>query len=116
MEVNYFPVICFPGKYGELIWKNNWISFLDTMLQMSILHLSGNGLCLPTRIKSVTINPLHHGKNVYTNEKDQSGKENSYIILLHYPIAKGDIVTDCSCVGEFVCKCMCKCYTATLLA
>ncbi|XP_048759235.2 fatty acid synthase-like [Ostrea edulis] len=59
------------GKYGELIWKNNWISFLDTMLQMSILHLSGNGLCLPTRIKSVTINPLHHGKNAYTNEKDQ---------------------------------------------
>jgi hypothetical protein len=75
---------CFPGKCGELVWNNNWISFLDTMLQMSILRLSGNSLCLPTRIKSVTVNPLLHGKNVYTNGSDQSGKENSCSIFLFY--------------------------------
>lgn len=64
----------FTGKYGELIWNNNWISFLDTMLQMSILRLSGNGLRLPTRIKSITVNPLFHGKNAYTNDQEQSGR------------------------------------------
>ncbi|XP_062589750.1 fatty acid synthase-like [Saccostrea cucullata] len=60
------------GKYGELIWNNNWVSFLDTMLQISILHLSGNGLCLPTRIKSISINPSLHEKNAYTNDEDQT--------------------------------------------
>lgn len=73
----------FTGKYGELIWNNNWISFLDTMLQMSILRLSGNGLRLPTRIKSITVNPLFHGKNAYTNDQDQSGNL-IHVLLVHH--------------------------------
>lgn len=74
----------FTGKYGELIWNNNWISFLDTMLQMSILRLSGNGLRLPTRIKSITVNPLFHGKNAYTNDQEQSGRV-IHLLLVHLP-------------------------------
>lgn len=78
----YFFFYYLTGKYGELIWNNNWISFLDTMLQMSILRLSGNGLRLPTRIKSITVNPLFHGKNAYTNDQEQSGRV-MHLLLVH---------------------------------
>lgn len=55
------------------------------MLQMSILRLSGNGLRLPTRIKSITVNPLFHGKNAYTNDQEQSGRV-IHLLLVHLHI------------------------------
>lgn len=42
---------------GELEWANNWISFMDTMLQFSIMGKDLRELYLPTRIERVTINP-----------------------------------------------------------
>ncbi|ESO84944.1 hypothetical protein LOTGIDRAFT_235996 [Lottia gigantea] len=48
------------GNRGQLVWNGNWVSFLDTMLQIQVLGLSGHGLRLPTRIKSLYINPLIH--------------------------------------------------------
>lgn len=48
---------------GLLEWRdNNWVSFLDTMLQFSILGREGlRELYLPTRIERVVLNPLKHG-------------------------------------------------------
>ncbi|CAG9793616.1 unnamed protein product [Diatraea saccharalis] len=48
------------GERGHLTWADNWISFMDTMLQFGILPL--NSLYIPTRINRVTINPLRHKK------------------------------------------------------
>lgn len=45
---------------GELEWADNWISFMDTMLQFSILGKDLRELYLPTRIERVIINPLKH--------------------------------------------------------
>ncbi|CAG2053808.1 unnamed protein product, partial [Timema podura] len=45
------------GVCGELAWENNWISFMDTMLQFSILGQSTRELYLPTRLQRVVINP-----------------------------------------------------------
>lgn len=42
---------------GELEWANNWISFMDTMLQFSIMGKDMRELYLPTRIERVIINP-----------------------------------------------------------
>nr|CAD7589406.1 unnamed protein product [Timema genevievae] len=50
-------VVCFEGVCGELAWENNWISFMDTMLQFSILGQSTRELYLPTRLQRVVINP-----------------------------------------------------------
>ncbi|CAG7823270.1 unnamed protein product [Allacma fusca] len=44
------------GKWARLDWVNNWVSFLDTMLQFSILS-NNRGLYLPTRMQKVTLNP-----------------------------------------------------------
>lgn len=52
------------GSTGQLLWKDNWVTFLDTMLQMSILDSEQRGLRLPTRITSIHIDPATHRQNV----------------------------------------------------
>ncbi|XP_073345432.1 fatty acid synthase isoform X2 [Pagrus major] len=48
------------GDSGKLQWIGNWVTFLDTMLQMSVVGLSGRSLRLPTRIRSVCVDPAVH--------------------------------------------------------
>jgi fatty acid synthase len=48
------------GVSGKLQWQGNWISFMDTMLQFSILGQSTRELYLPTRIQKVIINTKKH--------------------------------------------------------
>ncbi|XP_055919370.1 fatty acid synthase [Eupeodes corollae] len=45
---------------GYLAWTENWVSFMDTMLQFSILKKDLRDLYLPTRIDKVIINPTKH--------------------------------------------------------
>lgn len=45
---------------GELKWEDNWVSFMDTMLQFSIMGKDLRELYLPTRVEKVIINPLKH--------------------------------------------------------
>ncbi|KAF7386952.1 hypothetical protein HZH66_011404 [Vespula vulgaris] len=59
------------GINGQLFWNNDWISFLDTMLQFSILGKSVKELYIPTRIQHVSINPTVHLK--FVNELPQEG-------------------------------------------
>lgn len=48
------------GLAGKLKWENNWISFIDTMLQFSILGQNTRELYLPTRLQRAVINPREH--------------------------------------------------------
>nr|ARI45075.1 fatty acid synthase [Leptinotarsa decemlineata] len=48
------------GTSGKLKWENNWISFIDTMLQFSILGQNTKELYLPTRLQRAFINPKEH--------------------------------------------------------
>lgn len=48
------------GNTGTLKWENNWISYMDTMLQFSILGQSLRELYLPTRLQRAIINPVMH--------------------------------------------------------
>ncbi|XP_044270431.1 fatty acid synthase [Tribolium madens] len=48
------------GVAGKLKWNNNWISYIDTMLQFSILGQSTRELYLPTRLQRAVINPKEH--------------------------------------------------------
>lgn len=60
------------GDQGKLQWTGNWVTFLDTMLQMLVVGLSGRSLRLPTRIRSVCVDPFVHLQKIckYTNEKE----------------------------------------------
>uniref|UniRef100_A0A250Y8F2 Fatty acid synthase n=1 Tax=Castor canadensis TaxID=51338 RepID=A0A250Y8F2_CASCN len=59
------------GDSGKLLWKNNWVSFLDTMLQMSILGMRQRSLRLPTRIAAIHIDPAAHLQKVYALQGTQ---------------------------------------------
>lgn len=48
------------GVSGKLQWQSNWISFMDTMLQFSILGQSTRELYLPTRLQRVIIDTKKH--------------------------------------------------------
>ncbi|CAI6345632.1 unnamed protein product [Macrosiphum euphorbiae] len=52
------------GVQGKLEWNGNWISYIDTMLQFSILGLKTKELYLPTRIQKIIVDPVKHLKTV----------------------------------------------------
>lgn len=52
------------GNAGELEWIGNWITFIDTMLQFSILGRNTRELYLPTRMQRVLIDPRKHRQAV----------------------------------------------------
>lgn len=52
------------GDCGKLQWTGNWVTFLDTMLQMIVVGLSGRSLRLPTRIRSMCVDPAVHLEKV----------------------------------------------------
>ncbi|XP_018303406.1 fatty acid synthase [Mycetomoellerius zeteki] len=47
---------------GELYWFNQWIPYIDTMLQFGVLSISHKLLYLPSRIQYVAIDPILHNR------------------------------------------------------
>jgi len=60
------------GDRGSLKWIDNWVSFLDAMLQIQVLRLPGRSMRLPTRIKKLTIDPRLHQEKMVTSEDGDS--------------------------------------------
>ncbi len=48
------------GLCGKIKWNMNWVSFMDCILQMHILHKDSRSLILPTRIQKLRINSREH--------------------------------------------------------
>ncbi|CAH2093497.1 unnamed protein product [Euphydryas editha] len=48
------------GTRGRLAWVNEWVTFLDCMLQMKIISQDTRGLFVPTRIEKLSIDVNMH--------------------------------------------------------
>lgn len=48
------------GISGKLDFNGNYVTFMDTMLQFSIIGFNVREVCLPTRLQRVLIDPLKH--------------------------------------------------------
>lgn len=48
------------GQYGQVEWNYNWVTFMDAMLQIHILGTDSRSLLLPTKIRKLRINGVHH--------------------------------------------------------
>ncbi|CAH2098691.1 unnamed protein product [Euphydryas editha] len=48
------------GTRGRLTWVNEWVTFLDCMLQMRIISQDTRGLFVPTRIEKLSIDVNMH--------------------------------------------------------
>ncbi|KYM98433.1 Fatty acid synthase [Cyphomyrmex costatus] len=55
------------GNQGHIAWKNNWETFMDTMLQMVIIGYDTRDLCVPTSIQKLVINPILHASKLRGN-------------------------------------------------
>lgn len=63
------------GDSGKLHWTGNWVTFLDTMLQMIVVGLPGRSLRLPTRIRSVCVDPILHEEKLKEYTDDQKAAD-----------------------------------------
>ncbi|CAL8264094.1 unnamed protein product [Arctogadus glacialis] len=59
------------GDSGRLQWTGSWVVLLDAMLQMVVAGLPGRSLRLPTRIRSVSVDPGLHLQRVAPYGQDQ---------------------------------------------
>ncbi|XP_077295461.1 fatty acid synthase-like [Arctopsyche grandis] len=48
------------GTRGLLRWQNNWVTFMDTMMQIKIVGIDSRGLYVPTRIEKLSIDYSKH--------------------------------------------------------
>ncbi|CAH2052769.1 unnamed protein product, partial [Iphiclides podalirius] len=48
------------GTRGRLAWVNNWVTFMDCMLQLKIIGQDTRGLFVPTRIEKLCIDANMH--------------------------------------------------------
>ncbi|GBP45810.1 Fatty acid synthase [Eumeta japonica] len=48
------------GTRGRITWVNNWVAFMDCMLQMRIIGHDTRGLFVPTRIEKLSIDVKKH--------------------------------------------------------
>ncbi|XP_065336360.1 fatty acid synthase-like [Cloeon dipterum] len=55
------------GEYGVLKWDDNWVAFMDTLLQVEILQLDSRSLYVPTSIQKLTIDPKRHLNMIQEN-------------------------------------------------
>ncbi|XP_063218658.1 fatty acid synthase-like [Bacillus rossius redtenbacheri] len=57
------------GKSGKIQWHNNWVAFMDNMLQMQILHADTRGLFVPTSIDKLVVDPKRHLQEIQKEDE-----------------------------------------------
>ncbi|XP_023313670.1 fatty acid synthase-like [Trichogramma pretiosum] len=66
------------GTKGHILWHNNWVAFMDNMLQMQILGSDTRGLFVPTGLMKLVIDTKTHLNEIRT--MDDENKEFSVIV------------------------------------
>jgi fatty acid synthase len=52
------------GQTGKISWKENWVAFMDNLLQIKILQKESRDLFIPTFIQKLTIDAKRHAADV----------------------------------------------------
>ncbi|KYN01849.1 Fatty acid synthase [Cyphomyrmex costatus] len=52
------------GNKGHIAWMDNWVTFIDNMLQIMILGMDTRGLYVPTKIRKIVIDIKFHQQEV----------------------------------------------------
>ncbi|KYN04769.1 Fatty acid synthase [Cyphomyrmex costatus] len=59
------------GEKGHTIWRNNWVTFMDSMLQMKYIEYDTRDLYIPTSIQKIVINPMLHALKIQGKKDDE---------------------------------------------
>lgn len=75
------------GAQSKLNWNNNWVTFLDGMMQTFIVGTDSRSLQLPTRLRKLTINPgkmvNHEVEVIYNRNLNRISCDGVDILGLH---------------------------------
>lgn len=58
---------------GRVGWFNNWVAFMDNMLQIQILKEDTRSLYVPTSLQKLLINVKKHSSILQTLSKEKPG-------------------------------------------
>jgi hypothetical protein len=73
-------VLCLTGLTGKIRWSNNWVTFLDSMLQAWLFVDDTRSLFVPTEIQKLTINMTQH--IVYLQSLDMNAERGKFQMCL----------------------------------
>ncbi|XP_011305442.1 fatty acid synthase [Fopius arisanus] len=59
------------GSKGTIAWTNNWVAFMDNMLQMVLLGRDTRNLFVPTGIRKLVINTKKHYQEIREMPQDK---------------------------------------------
>lgn len=62
------------GNIGRISWVNNFVAFMDNMLQMQILQEDTRGLFVPTSIQKMVINTKKHFNILHSLDEEKPGQ------------------------------------------
>jgi hypothetical protein len=69
-------VLCLTGLTGKIRWSNNWVTFMDSMLQTLVFMDDTQSMCVPTEIRKLTINVRQH--IIYLHSLDVNAEQGEY--------------------------------------
>ena len=79
------------GTKGRINWSNNWVAFMDNMLQMQIIGLDTRGLFVPTGIQKLVINTKKHLDHLRSMSNDESVEFPVYVNKTLDIVASGGV-------------------------
>jgi len=74
--------LCLTGLTGKIRWSNNWVTFMDSMLQAWLFVDDSRSLFIPTEIQKLTINMPQH--IVYLQSLDVNAERGRFQICFFF--------------------------------
>ena len=69
-------MLCLTALTGKIRWSNNWVTFVDSMLQAWFFVADTQSLLIPTEIQKLTINIRQH--IVYLQSLDMNAEQGEF--------------------------------------
>ncbi|KPJ07769.1 Fatty acid synthase [Papilio machaon] len=76
---------------AQIIWNNNWVTFIDGMLQLNILARSHDSISLPTHIRKIIIDIKRHSETQVDNKNVMTAQ---VFDILKYTRCGGVVIED----------------------
>ena len=69
-------MLCLTGLTGKIRWSNNWVTFVESMLQAWLFVDETRSLLIPTEIQKLTMNIRQH--IIYLQSLDMNAEQGEF--------------------------------------
>ncbi|XP_069699383.1 fatty acid synthase-like [Periplaneta americana] len=71
-------------RVGNIRWNNNWVAFMDSMIQMQLLHKDTRTLLVPTFIQKLSIDDKKHSAVISAIMDQNNDEEKDILLPVHF--------------------------------